>query len=490
MSKNRKVSLVNYEKLFESATQPKFLNDLLFSDAGKNVIDMLFQKSEGDLEYQPKCSCGAYRGRQYEGHVCPYCGEVITSDFTSNFLPTNWVRIPNNLPKIIHPRFYMILANWSSRMRVGKKGTRNAGKKQRVPIIDFILNPDEELPDDLVDGVHGQGFSYFIEHMDEIMTYIFEEHPKFSKSAKAEEIMRIYRANKDHLVLDKFPLLHPSFHPLHVNGRSRKIDKTADIILPAVLDMANTEFTLRRSVTRKKFGDREIWKVFTKYIDYIKKIMESKLGDKQALIRRHNIAARMFWTGRGVISPINTRHMGDEIHLPWNIIMYGMQLEIINFLCNRHGYTPTDALEYFFRCVNKYDPLIDNILTTLIKECPYKGLPCGMGRNPTLLRTSIRLVFCTDFKRNPNDKSINLSMRICKGYNADNDGDELYIYFMKEMGMVPFAMRMHPREGILSETTLGVSGYVTPTKEAIIHINQFLHYGRENTGPCELVLPR
>lgn len=56
--------------------------------------------------------------------------------------------------------------------------------------------------------------------------------------------------------------------------------------------------------------------------------------------------------------------------------------------------------------------------------------------------------------------------------------------------MVPFAMRMHPREGILSETTLGVSGYVTPTKEAIIHINQFLHYGRENTGPCELVLPR
>jgi len=71
---------------------------------------------------------------------------------------------------------------------------------------------------------------------------------------------------------------------------------------------------------------------------------------------------------------------------------------------------------------------------------------------------------------------------------SDNDGDELYIYFIKEMGIVKFAERMHPREGILSETSLGVSSWVKPTKEAFIHMNQFLHYERENTGPCELSL--
>lgn len=417
MSKNRKVSLVDYDKLYDEAVNPRYLNDLLISDTGKSVIDMIFQKSEGDLEYEPHCSCNAFRGVQYEGHVCPYCGSIITSDFTSNFIPNNWVRIPDNLPPIIHPRFYLILSSFASRMITTKKGSKVTGRKQKVPIIDFILNPDLELPDDLKPGIHGQGFSYFCEHMDEIMIFLFVDHPKFSKSEKAEMIMRIYEQYKDKLVLRRFPMLHQSFHPLHVRGRSKTMDKTADLILPAVLDMANAEFTVRRNVVRKNYADREVWKVFTKYIDYIKKIMEAKLGDKQALIRRHNIAARIFFTGRGVISPINSRHDGDEIHIPWNIAVYGLQLEIINLLCNRHGFTPTDAFEYFFKHVNKYDDLIYSIMKALIKECPYKGLPCGMGRNPTLLRTSIRLVF-GDVKKDPNDKTINLPQRICSGYNA------------------------------------------------------------------------
>lgn len=56
------------------------------------------------------------------------------------------------------------------------------------------------------------------------------------------------------------------------------------------------------------------------------------------------------------------------------------------------------------------------------------------------------------------------------------------------MGVVKFAERMHPKEGILSETSLGVSPWVKPTQEAFIHMNQFLHYERENTRPCLITL--
>lgn len=488
MSKNRKVSLINYDDLYNEAVNPRFLNDLLVSDTGKSVLDLIFQRSEGDLEYEPHCSCNTFRGVQYEGHVCPFCGSTIISDFTSNFVPNNWIRISDNLPPIIHPRFYLILTSFASRMITTKRGSKITGKKQKIPIIDFILNPDLELPDDLKPGIHGQGFDYFCENMEEIMNYLFVEHPRFSRLEKADMIMRIYNEYKDRLIIRKLPILHQSFHPMHIRGRTKTMDKTADLILPAVLDMANAEFTVRRNVSRKNYANREVWKIFTKYIDYIKKVMESKLGDKQALIRRHNIAARIFWTGRGVISPINGPHDGDEIHLPWNIAMYGLQLEIINFLCNRYDYTPTDAFEHFFKHVNKFDPTIYKIMETLIKECPYKGLPIGINRNPTLLRTSIRLGFSPKVKKDPNDKTINLSQRICSGFNADNDGDEMNIYFIKEMGTVKFAMRMHPREGILSETSLGVSSWVKPTKEAFIHMNQFLHYERENTAPCDLDL--
>lgn len=70
----------------------------------------------------------------------------------------------------------------------------------------------------------------------------------------------------------------------------------------------------------------------------------------------------------------------------------------------------------------------------------------------------------------------------------DNDGDEMYIIFFKEMGVVKYALRMHPRESVLSETSLGVSSLAKPTKEAFIHINQFLHYTKKDTSPCDMVI--
>ena len=64
------------------------------------------------------------------------------------------------------------------------------------------------------------------------------------------------------------------------------------------------------------------------------------------------------------------------------------------------------------------------------------------------------------------------------------------LFIPKEQGMIHFLMRMHPKEGILSETNLSVSSWVKPTIEAFIHSNQFLHYERDNNNPCPLELPR
>ena len=55
--------------------------------------------------------------------------------------------------------------------------------------------------------------------------------------------------------------------------------------------------------------------------------------------------------------------------------------------------------------------------------------------------------------------------------------------------MLKFADRMHPMQGILSETSLSVSAWVAPTTETFIHTNMFLHYGREDTKPCKITLP-
>ena len=53
-------------------------------------------------------------------------------------------------------------------------------------------------------------------------------------------------------------------------------------------------------------------------------------------------------------------------------------------------------------------------------------------------------------------------------------GDEVYLLFIKEMGMVPYLQNLHPRKTILSKSDLGVDSLVAPTNQATIHWNAFL----------------
>ena len=52
--------------------------------------------------------------------------------------------------------------------------------------------------------------------------------------------------------------------------------------------------------------------------------------------------------------------------------------------------------------------------------------------------------------------------------------DEMWLQFIKEMSMVQYLKNMHPRETMLNESELAISGMVTPTTQSNIHINSFL----------------
>src|SRR5574344_1115878 len=316
MPKNRIVKLTDFNKLYESIPDATIVNENLLDTVDTSeLIENIFQKSNGILEYTPTCKCKYISGNQFLGQLCTACGTVVSSVFANNYNPVNWIRIPSGMPKILHPIFYIILQQWIGKLRIGNKGTSNAGKKQRIPIIDFILNIEETIPEEIRDGVKGQGFKYFTENMESILHYLLLEHPKYSKHKNSKRIWAIYKQYKDILVLDKIPILHPAFHPLHAAGKIKHVDATADIILPAIINIRNAEFKLTTCVTHSRYNEKSIWKIYQTYIEYIKKVIELKLGDKYALIRRHLVAARCNFSGRGVIVPLTNRHEGDEIHL-------------------------------------------------------------------------------------------------------------------------------------------------------------------------------
>ena len=475
MIANRRVKLLDFDKLCDSISNKRYLNEDLLDSPNRSMLIDLLHATESSLDFTPTCECRTYRGMQFEGMTCPFCGCQVSSEFVTNFDQRNWVRVPDNMPPILHPVFYLMLKSWVGKVRTGASNTKNAGKKQRVPIIDFILNPEETLPEEITDGVHGQGFRYFTDNFDEIMHYLLYEHPKYSKNKKTEYLQKVYEEYRDILLIRRFPIMHQSFHPTHATTKVKQIDETANIIIPAIIDLANATFSKKRNITQKKYIDTQLYSIYKRYIDYIKKNIEYKIGDKFALVRRHVISGRLNWSARAVISPLVCRHIGDEIHLPWDLALNGYKLEIINLLMRDYSYTQNEALAKVMKGFMTFDEEIYSCMNKLIEECPFKGLPVSLGRNPTLLRSSMYFVFATKCKRNIHDKSLNIPPRICKGLNADYDGDALWLILIKEQGLARMMLNsMHPREHVLSEVSLGLSDWINPTLQTFVHFNSFL----------------
>lgn len=68
--------------------------------------------------------------------------------------------------------------------------------------------------------------------------------------------------------------------------------------------------------------------------------------------------------------------------MPWKLMVNALKLQIINVLIHRKRYNINDALYKHFRALVMYDEDIYQIMMDLMRECPWKGIPCLLGRNP------------------------------------------------------------------------------------------------------------
>lgn len=489
--KRNRVRLTDFEKLHSESIGAKALND---SDlTGKKLtqerISQLFYDIEPELGFVATCECKEYRGNFYAGYVCPICKTTVSTEFTSKLGCVNWLIFPDHLPSIMHPVFYAVLSRWLGKV----KSEKPKSKVRKIPLLQAILDPTEELPHGVRSHIRAQGFRYFEKHTDEIMDFFFNTY-KLTKSKKDLcHVKDMYEQYKHLMWIRKFPSLHPVLTPIAKECKMKAIDNAAGHMMSAASDLSTLAYESKRCLTDKTYVDRQLWKVYESLIAYTENIIEKKFGDKFAQARRHNMGARVHFSARSVIVPIVSPHEGDEIYIPMKIAMGALKGEILNVLMNRSfipveespGYkvkrphTLNEALAKYMRGLVVFDEDIHRIIMKLIEECPYKGLPLLVGRNPTLVLGAIQLLYMTKVKTDMADETISISARICKAPNADFDGDEMYILFIKEMGMVPFLQNLHPRMTILSKSDLAVGGLVMPTNQATVHINSFLSCGMD-----------
>ena len=202
-------------------------------------------------------------------------------------------------------------------------------------------------------------------------------------------------------------------------------------------------------------------------------MVSRRLFKKEGLIRKHICGTRFHFSFRSVIAPICGPHKFDELILPWSIGVTTLKLHILNRLMYKYNYSLTEATKIHSKSEIKFDPLIYDIITSIIDEyrtssdgITFLGIPVLFNRNPTVRRGATQLLFVSDVKKDVDDKSINISVLILTAPNADFDGDAMNGLLLLEKEAVLNSLDIHPSQTYLSSNEASLEKTIALPKQA------------------------
>lgn len=367
------LKLVNYDELFYRSPDAIIVNtnEILSANLSKEFVNKICSCNDGDIGFVPSCDCRELTGLFYQGTICPTCKTEVTTAFVDKLAHSVWIDIPEHFPPFIHPIWYNILDS------IPGIGTRNS------KLMSIILDTESEVPEYLERLITGKGFRWFYENHKRVLEGIFNMGG-FPKNTRIElaRVKKLYERFGDCLFYRKIPILHKELHPvLSTDNNVKQADRTSKEILDVVYDMTALILSKRNHTTNSATFNKNFLKIYKAILTYHRSIIDSKLGNKWAIIRHHCLGTRMHWSYRSVIVPIQGVHAADELELPWALCVNMFKLHILNKLMRR-GYTINDAIGIHMRALIAYDKLIDEIFEEIIAECPWKGPALLLGRNP------------------------------------------------------------------------------------------------------------
>ena len=468
------LNLIDLDRLFASSPNAIILNHLKPSDpdyATRRNAAVIARA--GALNFVARCDCGELEGNLNTGLKCPSCGTYCRLDFSSTKeLEHNiWLSIPKGIKGVLHPVAYNVLTTW-----LYKKGSVN--------YIDAILDPKTDLPVEIRPFVGGRGHNYLYENFDYLMANIIEfvrtDRKSKVKRENSRYIEMFISAYRDVMFCTKLPVmatvLNSMTSPDGTSEGRQYADASLQLVLDAITDLQQVEETTMR--TRPKTVSSIVHRIYKSYIEYLSDIAKNRLSRKESLARKHVLGTRLHFSVRGVIIPHQDRY--DELYFPWIIGVNLLKLHIIGRLVRKHGMTVGEATIRHMTALVRYDLLIDQIMEELIEECKpeFRGLPVAWGRNPSLKRGAVQLLYVPKIKKDLEDVTVNLSPLIVRGPNADFDGDAMYGILLCEMDTAKAYKVLHPAMRHRSTNTSAISDEITLPKQTLAVLNSFLQSTR------------
>ena len=402
-----------------------------------------------------ECACGKYRGMKYKGMICDRCGVKVTHSrvrrkrmghielaapvvhiWFFKSMPSRLGALLNikttSLEKVIYFQDYVVIDPGDTPLREGQLLTEEEARQARSKYGEgtFDIDMGAEAIKKLLGKINLVDMAYKLR--EELKTTNSQQKQKeLIKRLKIMEALRDSDNKPEWMVLDVIPVIPPDLRPLvlldsgnfatsdlndlyrRIINRNNRLKKLVDLNAPEVI-IRNEKRMLQQSVDALFDNNRCKRPVLGSSNRPLKSLTDMIKG-KQGRFRENLLGKRVDYSARSVIV-VGPELKLHQCGLPKKIALELFQPFVIRRL-KELGHA--DTIKSAKRMIERKDEQVWDILDEVIKNHPVL-----LNRAPTLHRMGIQAFEPSLIEGN----AIRIHPLVCKGFNADFDGDQMAVH--------------------------------------------------------------
>ena len=401
-----------------------------------------------------ECSCGKYKGTKYKGIICDRCGVKVTH---SRVRRKRMGHI-NLAAPIVHIWFFKALPSRLGAMLDMKTSDiekivyfqdyvvtdpgKTPLKKKQLLTEEEYRDYYDQYPGEFEAEMGAEAIKRLLNDLDltgtsaeirqEIETTGSKQKMKdLTKRLKMIEAIRFSENKSDWMIMDVIPVIPPDLRPLvllesgnfatsdlndlyrRIINRNNRLKKLQDLNAPEVI-IRNEKRMLQQAVDALFDNGRCRRPVLGSSNRPLKSLTDMIKG-KQGRFRENLLGKRVDYSARSVIV------VGPELQLHQCGLPKKIALELFQpFIIRRlKELGLADTIKSAKRMLERRDPEVWDVLEEVIYQHPVM-----LNRAPTLHRMGIQAFEPVLVEGN----AIKIHPLVCKGFNADFDGDQMAVH--------------------------------------------------------------
>src|SRR5213082_188916 len=401
-----------------------------------------------------ECACGKYRGMKYKGMVCDRCGVKVTHSrvrrkcmghielaapvvhiWFFKAMPSRLGTLldmkTTSLEKIIYFQDYVVVEPGETPLKERQLMTEEEFRKAREQYGDtFQADMGAEAVRKLLMRLDLVSLSKKL-RQELVETSSKQKVKDLTKRLKVVEALRDSDNRPEWMVLECIPVIPPDLRPLvlldsgnfatsdlndlyrRIINRNNRLKKLVDLNAPEVI-IRNEQRMLQQSVDALFDNNRCKRPVLGSSNRPLKSLTDMIKG-KQGRFRENLLGKRVDYSARSVIV------VGPELRLHQCGLPKKIALELFQpFIIRRlKDLGHADTIKSAKKMLERKDDQVWDILEEVIRNHPVL-----LNRAPTLHRIGIQAFEPVLIEGN----AIRIHPLVCKGFNADFDGDQMAVH--------------------------------------------------------------